>query len=382
MKSSANKPLGVGIIGCGNISATYLELIPLFRNIEVAGVADLDQSRADARAARYGVTAFDVDGILTSPDIDIILNLTVPTAHFEVSRSSLAAGKHVYTEKPLSLSLQDGQKLKTLAQEQQRLVCAAPDTFLGGAHQNVRFLLDTGELGQITSGTAFVLSAGMEDWHPDPGFFFAPGGGPVLDLGPYYLSALVDLVGPVRRLSALSSTPRAHRTIGSGPRKGERLKVSTPTTLHALLEFASGALITFGASWDVTAHTHNHIELYCENGAMILPDPNFFGGTVQCASVGLPFETLSGSFHSFSVSNQVHDGRERANYRAAGLADMARAIKTGTAPRCSLEFSLHVLDIMLTILKSAQTGKVENLTTTCQRPEPLTAEQAEMMLKG
>ncbi len=377
-----NSPLGIGLIGCGSISSTYLDLIPLFQGIRAVAVADLDMERAQKSARTYPVDAVSVEELLARPDVDVIVNLTVPAAHHEVSLRALAAGKHVYSEKPLALTLEDGRSIVAAARKADRHVCAAPDTFLGGAHQQARKALDAGRLGQVTSGTAHIMSSGMEAWHPDPDFFFAPGGGPVLDMGPYYLSALVDLLGPVRHVSARAATPKPLRTIGAGPRKGQQINVRTPTTLHAILEFANGALVTLGASWDVVAHGHSHVELYGETGTMILPDPNFFGGEVRILREGGRQETLSARLHPLAVPNQVHGEQEKANYRGAGLADMAHAIRHGKTPRCGVGFALHVLDIMLAILTSAETGISETLTTSCERPEPLGDRQAADLLDG
>ncbi len=374
------RTLGVGIIGCGNISAAYLKLAPLFSGVEMRACADIDAKAAQARAREFGVRADTVEGLLAASDIDIVVNLTIPAAHYAVSKAILDAGKHVYSEKPFVLSLKEGQDLKRRADKKGLRIGSAPDTFLGGAHQFVRSLIDKGKVGRITSGTCHVMSHGMEHWHPNPDFFFAPGGGPILDLGPYYISNLVQLIGPVERVAALASIPATERTITSKPRYGQTVPVTTPTTIHALMEFANGAAITFNASWDVWNHGHAPIELYGEEGTIFVPDPNFFGGEVRFTTRAVPVNRLPKWEHAFAVPNQAHGEGMMANYRAAGLADMALGIIAGRPHRCSLEMSLHVIDVMTRILKSGETGKFVAMQTTCERPEALSPAQARAML--
>src|SRR5690606_10169107 len=249
-----------------------------------------------------------------------------------------------------------------------------------GAHQRVRSLIDGGKVGRITSGTCYVMSHGMEHWHPNPDFFFQQGGGPILDIGPYYITNLVQLIGPVKRVAALATTPAPERTITSKPRHGQKIKVETPTTIHALLEFENGATITFNASWDVWKHGHAPIELYGEEGTIFVPDPNFFGGEVAFTNRENPVAKLPKWQHAFAVPNQQHPQGMMANYRASGLADMALAIAEDRPHRCSLELSLHVVDVMTGILKSGETGRFVTMRTTCERPEALSPAQAKAML--
>src|SRR3954462_13078492 len=215
------KKLGVGVIGCGNISAAYFRLAPLFKGIEMRACADINIDAAKPRAKEFSLRAETVDGLLKAGDIDIIVNLTIPAVHYDVSRQVLDAGKHVYSEKPFVLSVKEGLDLKKRAEKKGLRIGSAPDTFLGGAHQLARHLVASGKLGKITSGTCYVMSHGMEHWHPNPDFFFQPGAGPVLDIGPYYVSDLIQLIGPVKRVGALTSTPAKERTITSKPRFGE-----------------------------------------------------------------------------------------------------------------------------------------------------------------
>jgi predicted dehydrogenase len=381
MARTTPRTLGLGIIGCGNVSTTYFSLAPLFRGIAIRACADVAPGAAKARAQQYGVRAETVDTLLAADDVDIVVNLTIPAAHHEVSRRALDAGKHVYSEKPFVLSIKDGLDLKKRADRRGLRIGSAPDTFLGGAHQLARHLIDTGKLGKITGGTCFVMSRGMEQWHPNPDFFFQPGAGPVLDVGPYYIANLIQLIGPVTRVVALSATPRTFRTIGSGPRKGERVPVGTPTTIHAVLEFAADAVVTLAASWDVWSHGHAPIELYGEGGTLFVPDPNFFGGDVRFTRRDQPAGKLPRWNHPFGVVNfQRLNGEMAANYRSAGLADMALSILERRPHRCSLDTSLHAIDVLTGILRSAATGKSVAMRTTCERPAALGPGEARALL--
>jgi predicted dehydrogenase len=372
--------LGIGIMGCGNISDTYFRLAPLFRGIAVRACADLNPDLSRAKAATYGVTAQSPKELLGNPDVDIIVNLTVPNAHYNVSRAILEAGKHVYSEKPLTLSLADGLSLLKLAKKEKLHVAGAPDTFLGGSHQLARRIIDDGQIGKIASGTAHILSFGMEHWHPNPDFFFKPGGGPILDLGPYYIANLINLIGPIKRVAALSGIARKSRTITSEPRRGQKISVKTPTTIHALLAFANGASITLSASWDVYAHRHQPMELYGTEGAIFVPDPNFFGGEVLVAGTSGDAKAVAPDDHPLGIPNEGSSRGDVANYRAAGLADMAQAIMARRDMRCSGERLVHAVEAMTAILKAGETGRFVTLKTSCTRPRPLTPEEARALL--
>jgi predicted dehydrogenase len=374
--------LGLGIIGCGNISTSYLRLAPLFKGLEVRAVADVNMAAAEARAAEFGVRAQSVDDLLASADVDVVINLTIPDAHFAVTRAILQAGKHAYSEKPLVLSLEQGKELRDLAATKGLAVGCAPDTFLGGAHQQARAVLDEGRIGSITAGSAAVLNHGMEHWHPNPDFFFLPGAGPMLDLGPYYVANLINLLGPVRRVGALTSSASATRTISNGARNGQTVPVKTPTNIHALLEFRSGATVNLSTSWDVWHHKRNHFELYGTEGTLYVPDPNFFGGQVEIGQKDGALEVLPGWDHPFGVPNQEHPQRgPLANYRTAGLADMVQALLSGRDARCSLERALHGVDVMMACLTSGETGEFVTLTTTCTRPAALGIAEARALLR-
>ena len=372
--------LGLGIIGCGNISSTYLAMAPKFRGIEIRAVADIDLAAAMAKSEQFQVRCETVEGLLSSDDIQIVVNLTVPAAHFEVSRSILASGKHVYSEKPLALRLNECLELGKLANEKGLRVGSAPDTWLGGSHQAARAAIDNLEAGEIISGTAHVLSHGMEHWHPNPEFFYQPGGGPVLDLGPYYIANLIQLLGPVERVAALTTTPSETRMISAEPRNSETFAVGTPTNIHALLQFKGGAAVAFSASWDVWAHRHSNMELYGTEGTIFVPDPNFFGGPVEIVRPGMDLETEFDCSHPFSVPNDGTGPEGRANYRGAGVAEMAQAILKGKPHRCSLELATHSVDVMTSILKAGEIGEFVNLATECERPRMLAAEDAQQLL--
>ncbi len=379
------KTYGIGIIGAGNIASAYLKLSALFKRIEIRAIADIAPKAAESRAEEFKLRAQSPDELLQNSEIDLVVNLTIPSAHYQVSMAALSAGKHVYSEKPFVLTLDEGKSLKRAAEERNLRIGSAPDTFLGGSHQQARDIMDSGKLGPITSGTAHVMSAGMpEHWHPNPEFFFKPGAGPILDLGPYYVTALIDLIGgPVRRVASFAgmakTTRRSHRRWPLQRRKDH--KVETPTTIHGLPQFQSGAIVTLGASWDVRGHGHNPIELYGEEGTLYLPDPNFFGGDItitdrQGSKLAVPTWE-----HPFGKPNYSdNSGKPRANYRAAGLADLLAGLETGKPARCGIDISLHVVDVMTSLLNAAATAQIISLTTTCERPEALRPEEASALL--
>ena len=372
----------IGLIGCGNISTAYLSLAPSFRDIRFVAVSDMNHETAQAQAEKFGLEARSVDDLLASDDIDIVVNLTIPDAHFAVTKRILEAGKHAYSEKPLVLSLDEARTLGDLADSEGLRVGSAPDTFLGGAHQQARALIDEGAIGTVTSGTAHFMGPGMEMWHPNPDFFFKKGGGPVLDMGPYYITNLVQLLGPVRRVVSVASSAQSERTITSQPRAGETIPVETPTTIHAILDFQSGATVALGVSWDVKHHRHANMELYGTDGTLYVPDPNHFGGTLERTDAGGTLEEVPVWDHPFGQPNWELDGAHpRANYRTAGLADMAAAIEEGRPHRCGLDLAVHVTDVMTSILRSGETGAFVEMTTTCARPEALSPDEARALLK-
>jgi predicted dehydrogenase len=354
------QPLGIGIIGTGNISDAYLKAAPQFPVIKIIACADINMDAARAKAATYGVEALSVDDLLADPRISIILNLTTPQHHVPVGLRAIAAGKHVYSEKPLAVAFEDGLLLVDAAAKAGLRVGCAPDTFLGGSHQTARKAIDAGTIGTPLAGTAFMMVAGHELWHPNPDFYYKAGGGPMFDMGPYYLTCLVNMLGPVASVTGAAKASYDSRTIGSGARQGESFAVEVPTHISALLQFADGAAVTITTSFDVWKHGHDHIEIYGSTGSMLVPDPNRFDGPVQVSE-------KKGDWTDVPQTHLYGDG----NYRILGLADMAQAILDNRPHRASHELSLHILEIMDAILKSADSGKRIDLTHPASRPAPM-----------
>lgn len=378
------KVFGVGLIGAGDYSAVYLALAPLFRNFEVRAIASRTPASAEARGKEFGVRVQSIDALLANDEIDVVLNVTPPTAHFPVTMDALSAGKHVYCEKPIVVDLDEGRALKKAADERGLTVGVAPETFFGGPHQQARALIDAGRFGKITSGMGFFQTRGHESWHPNPDFFFQRGGGPVLDIGPYHITDLVNLLGPVTRVTAFAATGRAERPITApGPHHGEIIKVGTPTSVYGVLEFANGTIFNLGLSWDVAGHRRlNEVELHGTEATLFDSSPSEFGGELRAVGVdGQPLD-LGPWDHAMSRINFTSRvGTHVANYRGAGLADMIDAIETGRPPRCSLDFGLHAVDIMTGMLRSAESKQTITLTTTCERPAPLSNAEALALLR-
>lgn len=381
MLKDVKPQIRIGVVGCGNISKAYLHNAAMFPAIRPVACADLDHSVAKARADAFGIRAVDYDEMLASSEIDLILNLTVPTAHFDVSMQALQAGKHVFTEKPLSATFAEGRRLVDEARARDLLIGSAPDTFLGAAGRYARQQIETGVIGRVVSGTAFMMGRGMEHWHPDPTFYYQPGGGPVLDMGPYYLTMLVNLLGPVQRVQATATSAYAERFVSAeGPLKGKSIPVNTPTTVAALLEFDKGAQITFVASWDVFRHSGRQIELHGTEGSLGLPDPDNFSGVVSLSRLGAPWQDVDTATMSFGALNWPLDAPDRGNYRMLGLADMAQALVEGRNPRASGALALHVLDVMQAILNAGETGEAVAVDPVDCQPAILDEDEAEGLL--
>lgn len=352
------QPLSVGIVGCGVISRAYLQTLSRLSDVEVRAVADIDAERAKATASAWpGVQALGVEDLLGSDKIDAIVNLTVPAAHFRVGVQALSAGKHIYNEKPLASTVRDGAALLELAASQQVRVASAPDTVLGVGTQTARRVIDSGDIGVPIAGTAFMTTAGHERWHHRPEFYYLPGGGPLFDMGPYYLTALVHLLGPVRRVIAASSRSRDERVIGAGPAAGTAFPVEVDTHVTGVLEHACGALSTLIMSFDVWASRLPRIEIYGLEGSVSVPDPNRFDGPVE------RFYPKSGQWEAVAPCAGYIEAA-----RGYGVADMARAIDAGRAHLASGELALHVLEIMERVIESAQTGTDRHLESTCELP--------------
>jgi predicted dehydrogenase len=381
------RELGVGIVGCGVISTVYMLNMPLFRGIKLRACADLRKDAACAQAEKFGIEALDIDAMMKRDDIDIVVNLTVPNAHFAVSHAALTAGKHVFGEKPLTVSVEDGRRLVAEADARGLAIGCAPDTFLGAGGRLARRFVDEGRVGKILAGSAIFLTHGMEHWHPDPEFFFKPGGGPILDVGPYYIGALVNLLGPVKRVQAQASSGFGERIVtAKGPREGHKITVETPTTVMALLDFADGAQVTFAMSWDVWKHGHPAIELYGTEGSMRVPDPNFFGGNIEFTTRDGEWQSEDSSALTFGKPNWRSPSWPatrpmQANYRCLGLAELARSVTDGTSHRSNGRLALHVLEVMYSILQAAETRATIDVGTQIERPPALSDEEAHALIR-
>jgi predicted dehydrogenase len=357
---AAPEPLNVGMVGCGTISTQYLTTIAALPMLRLVAVADLEPERARTVTDAYtGVRALSVDQLMSSRDVEVVLNLTIPAAHAGVALQAIAAGKDVYGEKPLAATTTEARAvLEAAAQAGVRVGCA-PDTVLGTGIQTARKAVDDGLLGSPISATALLMTPGPESWHPNPDFYYAAGGGPLLDMGPYYITSLVSLLGPVTSVIGAASHLRQVRTIGSGPRRAERVPVSVDTHVSGVLVHASGALSTLVMSFDAPATRASPIEVHGERASLVVPDPNRFDGEVLVRGAGEPaWRTLPPS----------------AGYQAArrgyGLAEMA-TLGRHAAPRASGTLAFHVLDIMESLLDSAASGQARPVSSTCARPAPV-----------
>ncbi|HEY8319190.1 MAG TPA: Gfo/Idh/MocA family oxidoreductase [Amnibacterium sp.] len=351
-------PLRVGVIGVGVISKQYFETFPRLSNLRLTAVADLDVERAKAVAAEQGVAALTVPELLASDDVDVVLNLTIPAAHVPVGTDALRAGKHVYAEKPLGLDPAEAAPMLALAEERGLRVGSAPDTVLGTGIQTARRLLDDGAVGAPLSAAVAWSSPGHERWHPAPFFYYQPGGGPLLDMGPYYLTALVTLFGPVERVSGTSRRSPRERSVGTGPNAGAPVPVTTDTSMNAILEHRDGTVSTVSFSFDLWATRRPLFEVYGTEGTIAVPDPNRFDDPVELWTAG------TGEWRA-APANAGYPGAARGT----GLADMARAIETGRPHRASGDLALHVLEIMAAVTVSSETHTVVELQTTVDRPE-------------
>jgi len=351
--------VGFGVIGCGVISTAYLKAAQRFANLELRAVADMRGAAAEKQAAAFGVPAMRVDQLLKRDDVEIVVNLTVPLAHTDVSLAVLNAGKHVHSEKPLGVSVAEARKVMDLAEAKGLRVGCAPDTFLGGGHQTARKLIAEGAIGTPVAGSAFFMCPGHERWHPAPGFYYLRGGGPMLDMGPYYITALVNLLGPVEQVTGMTARARRERTIGSAPRAGQIIAVDVATHVAGTLRFISGAVITIAMSFDVPQHRHAPIELYGTESTMLVPDPNRFGGSIEIGR--------NKTWAERPVQHRYADG----NYRIIGVADLAHAIRAGRPHRASGELAYHVLEVMEAFQISSERGTHVTIESRPPRPAML-----------
>ena len=384
-----NKVFNVGLIGCGHIAETYFRAHKYFNNFKIIKCADIKHNAAKKCASKYKIKALSVKEILKDKEIEIILNLTIPKAHYEVAKKALTHGKHVYSEKPMAISLTHGKELLKIANKKKLYIGNAPDTFLGGGNQKSKELLESKLIGKINLGNAIFAFPGVQSYHPNPEPWFSKKeGGPVIDMGPYYLTALVNLLGPAKEVSGSIMKGVKSRVIGIGPRKGKKFKVKCPTTYLATILFENKTIIRLTLSFDVIAHQKNHIEFYGNKGSMIVPDPNMFGGSVYiCKKFGSEWKEyktnkmLLGKINIRTKSLRANEAPLNANYRGVGLAEMAYCIQKRKIHRCNGALSLHVLDIIQSTMKASTSGKKQKIKSTCKIPKKLSLQEIKKILK-
>lgn len=356
------RKIKIGIIGCGNISGIYLKnLTNLFQIAEVVACADMAEERAISRAEEFGVSKVcTVEELISDKNIDLVVNLTTPGAHAEINMAAIQSGKHIYCEKPLAITREDGLKTLEAAAKKGVLAGAAPDTFLGSGLQTCRKVIDDGLIGKPVAATAFMLCHGHEGWHPDPEFYYKVGGGPMFDMGPYYLTALISLMGPVSRVTGSANVTFTERRITSQPKYGKIIEVDVPTHVAGVLDFSSGAVATIITSFDVWCSQLPRIEIYGSEGTLVVPDPNTFGGPVYIRRYDQKEWSEIPLKHSYSE-----------NSRGLGVADMAYAILNGRVHRASSELAYHVLDIMHGFHDASKEGRHICLNSTCKQPDAM-----------
>jgi len=378
----------VGVIGIGDISDVYIENLGKYGIVEVIGCAGRDLRKAQEKASRHGLPKAysDAAELIADPDVDMVLNLTVPAVHAELNLAAIVAGKHVYTEKPLAATLTEARPIIELAAAKGLRVGSAPDTFLGGRLQTCRKLIDEGRIGTIVGAGAFVVSHGHEWHHPNPEFFYKPGGGPLLDIGPYYMTALLSLLGPIVRCGGMAKKTFCQRTIETQERFGQNIEVEVDTHVTGLLEFESGAIATIIASFDVWDSELPRIEIYGTEGTICIGDidpldgPNLFGGEVLLRTretarwKGLPRQLVSNEWERVPVVHRFNESSHRENSRGIGLVDMAYAIVQGREERAGGKMAFHSLEVMEAILESARDGNFHRIESRFGRPAPLPAD--------
>ena len=383
------KVFNVGLIGCGHIAETYFRAHKYFNNFKIIKCADINKNAANKCAIMNKIKAVSIKELLTDKNIDVILNLTIPTAHYTVAKQALNFGKHVYSEKPLAINFKDGKKLIQLAKKKKLYLGNAPDTFLGGGMQKSRELLDKNIIGKVVFGNAIFAYPGIQSYHPNPESWFAKkGGGPVIDMGPYYLTALVNLLGPVQEVLSQSRNGKEKRVIGIGPKKGKKFKVECPTTYFSTIKFLNGTVIRLTLSFDVISHLRNHIELYGDKGSMIVPDPNMFGGSVLISKkLGSDWKNFKtnrmtlGKINIKSQSSRANESPTNANYRGVGLSEMIRAIQNKKIHKCNGDLSLHVLSIIDAIHNSAKKNKIIKIKYQCKKPAIFLQKEIKSIIK-
>jgi predicted dehydrogenase len=358
LSAGGGGPVGVAVIGAGNISSQYLGNLTRFPDVRVLAVADIDEARAAQAAAEYSIPASgSPEAAFEIPEVEIVVNLTIPAAHAQVALAALRAGKHVYGEKPFALDVESGRAVLAEAAERGLTVGNAPDTFLGAGIQSALRAVAAGVIGEPVAATSALESMGPEGWHPNPEFFYVDGAGPLFDMGPYYLTALVALLGSVSSVAATGRKARATRVVGSGPKAGQEFPVEVPTHVTALLDFAEGYGATSAFSFDSPA-PKRLLELGGTEATLSLPDPNTFGGPLLVRG------PQDKDWRELPI-----EGTEAG--RGIGLVDMARALRSGSQHRASGELGMHVLDIMAATLRSAQDGTFQKVTSEVAKSEPL-----------
>ena len=384
-----NKVFKIGLIGCGHIAETYFRAEKYFNNIKIIKCADINEKASKRCALNFGIKSVTVNELLKDKEIEIILNLTIPKAHYQISKKALINGKHVYSEKPLAINLNDGKTLLKISKKKKLYLGNAPDTFLGGGIQKSKELVEKNIIGNVKLGNAVFAFPGIQSYHPNPEpWFTKKEGGPVIDMGPYYITALVNLLGPAKKVTGTIIQGQKYRTIGIGPKKGKKFKVECPTTYLSTITFKNDSVIRLTLSFDVIAHQRNHIELYGEKGSMIVPDPNMFGGSVlTCNKLGdnwKEFKTTKmplGRINIRTQSSRANEAPTNANYRGVGLSEMAYSIENKRKHLCSGEISLHVLDIITSIMKAARSGKIQYINTFCAKPKKFSKLDIKKLLK-
>jgi predicted dehydrogenase len=371
----------VGLIGCGSISAAYFNAVARSDALRMKSCSSRTRASAEAKGEQFGVTPVSTEEMLADPEVEFIINLTPPGAHEAVSRQILQAGKHLYSEKPFSTSVEEARSLLDLAGSKGLKVACAPDTFLGSAHQTARRILDDGDIGQPVAGAVTMAGPGPEGFHPNPAFLYAKGAGPLLDIGPYYLTQLVNLLGPVAEVTAVGVRPRKTRTVLSKPLYGTPIEVEVPTTVNGAILFENGANVAITMSWDVWRHGRPPIEIYGSDGSLRNPDPNWFGGEVLTTEKAADWRPADISAQPFGEPNMMsYQGFPVANYRGLGLVDLVGAVRNGRDPRASGALALHVMEVLLCLEQAAERRAPVLVGSRCARPEPVPAGPGETVL--
>ena len=366
------RALGVGVVGAGAIAPPYYMAMQAWPQVRLVSCTSRSMASAQAAAAKYGIEAVSLDAMLADPRIDVIVNLTPIQQHFDIGQAALLAGKHLYSEKPLAASVTEGQALLALARERGLRIGCAPDTFFGSAHQEARAALDAGAIGTPVGGALFMGGGGVEAWHPYPEPFYAAGAGPVADHAPYYITQLVNLLGPVVAVQAMGSRPAPTRVLRNPARAGETITTAVDTTAVALLEMASGPVVTLAMSWDMGPHGRTPVEVYGSEGTLHNPDPNWCDGPVIVRTASGAAERDHAA-RPFSRQTMItFQGNAVAYWRLCGLADMADAIAANRPHRASAELALHVLEVIEAIGRSSAEGARIAIATCCDRPAPVT----------